>query len=303
MLADVDVADALGPGPRDRGPGSAAATREYRIGDLARAAGITVRTVRYYQERKLLPPPRRAGRVGWYSETHLARLRIIGVLLNRGHTLGGAGELLSAWEQGYDLATLLGIEQAMTASWSDDAAVPVTVAGVSALLQDQLTAEVLAEAIRLGYIEVDGDRVIRISPRLLETTTALVREGIPLPAILAAGRELQAGLDKMASLLVDLVIGNVLGRSGGPPRPDEVARLADTIERLRPVARTVIDTEFARAMDRRARVSYSELIRRLAGPDRPADPDGGQMSGLPGGAQLPGRPGWSFLCWGARSII
>ena len=128
----VDVPDTLGPGPPGRATESPAATREYRIGELARAAGITARTVRYYQERKLLPPPRRAGRVGWYSETHLARLRVIGDLLNRGHTLGGAGELLSAWEQGYDLATLLGIEQAMTASWSDEAPEPVTVAGVSA---------------------------------------------------------------------------------------------------------------------------------------------------------------------------
>jgi DNA-binding transcriptional MerR regulator len=123
------VADALEPGPRGRVPEGALATREYRIGKLVREAGITVRTVRYYQERKLLPPPRRAGRVGWYSEAHLTRLRIIGDLLNRGHTLGGAGELLSAWERGYDLATLLGIEQAMTASWSDEVPVPVTVAG------------------------------------------------------------------------------------------------------------------------------------------------------------------------------
>jgi len=267
----VDVADALAPGPPGGGPGgdpgSAPATREYRIGELARAAGLSVRTVRYYQERRLLPPPRRAGRVGWYSEAHLTRLRILGDLLSRGHTLGGAGELLSAWEQGYDLGALLGIEHAMTASWSDDVPVPVTVAGASALLQDQLTPEVLAQAARLGYLEVDGDRVIHVSRRLLETTTALVREGIPLPAILAAGSELQAGLDRMASLLVDLVISHRLGDGGGPPRPDEVARLTDTIERLRPVARTVIETEFGRAMDRRSRVAYAELIRRLAAPD------------------------------------
>jgi len=252
MLAGVDVAD-----------GPALVTREYRIGELARAAGVTERTVRYYQERKLLPPPRRAGRVGWYSEAHLARLRVIGDLLSRGHTLGGARELLSAWERGYDLATLLGIEQAMTASWSDEAPVPVTVAGVSALLQDQLTGDALADAVRLGYLEVDGDQV-HVSRRLLETTTILVREGIPLPAILAAGREVQAGLDKLASLFVELVISNLAAGRSGPPHPDEVAQLADTIARLRPVARTVIDTEFARAMDRRTRVAYREFIRRLA---------------------------------------
>jgi DNA-binding transcriptional MerR regulator len=256
MLAQVDAADGSARGYADRAADGAAGAREYRIGELAREAGITVRTLRYYQERKLLPPPRRAGRIGWYSRAHVIRLRIIGQLLDRGHTLEGIGELLSAWEHGSDLAALIGFEQALAAPWSDEVPAPVTVADVSALLEGQLTPEVLEEAVRLGYISVDGDRVIHVSRRLLDATTALVREGIPLPAILAAGRELQAGLDKMALLFVELVTTHVLDRPGAAPGPDEIARFAETIERLRPVARTVIDTEFARAMDRRAGVTY-----------------------------------------------
>lgn len=73
--------------------------REYRIGELADAAGVPVRTLRYYQERKLLPPPRRTGRIGLYSEGRLARLRVIADLLGRGHALEGVREPLSAWEQ------------------------------------------------------------------------------------------------------------------------------------------------------------------------------------------------------------
>jgi DNA-binding transcriptional MerR regulator len=276
MLAQVEDADGLAEGT--------AAGHEYRIGELARAAGITVRTLRYYQERKLLPPPRREGRIAWYPQAHLTRLRIIAQLLERGHTLGGTGELLSAWEQGYDLAELLGFERAMTAPWSDEVPVPVTVADVSALLDGQLTQEVLDEAVRLGYLEVDGDRVVHVSRRLLDTTMALVREGIPLTAILAASREVQAGLDGMAALFVDLVITHVLGGRSGPPQPHEVARLSETIERLRPVARTVIDAEFARAMDRRARGTYSEFIRLLGTRDRRAQ----AASGAPR-ARRPGR--------------
>ena len=41
---------------------------EYRIDDLAREAGTTVRNVRVYQDRGLLPPPRREGRAGIYSD-------------------------------------------------------------------------------------------------------------------------------------------------------------------------------------------------------------------------------------------
>jgi DNA-binding transcriptional MerR regulator len=258
------------------------AGREYRIGELAREAGITVRTLRYYQERKLLPPPRREGRIGWYSEAHLTRLRVIGQLLDRGHTLGGTAELLSAWEQGYDLAELLGFERAMTAPWSDAATEQLTVADAAALLGDELTPELLGEAVRLGYIEVDSNGALNVSKRLLDTTAALVREGIPLPAILAAGRELQAGLDAMASLFVDLVVSHVVARPGGGSPPREVARLAETMRRLRPVARAVIDEEFARAMDRRARDTYSEFLRLLTTQDRDRDP------GAPGGTDAPG---------------
>lgn len=42
--------------------------REYRMAELARLAGITVRTVRFYRERKLIPPPRREGRIAWYDD-------------------------------------------------------------------------------------------------------------------------------------------------------------------------------------------------------------------------------------------
>jgi DNA-binding transcriptional MerR regulator len=287
MLAQVDAADESAHSDADRVADEAPVAREYRIGELAREAGITVRTLRYYQERKLLPPPRRAGRIGWYSQAHMIRLRIIGQLLDRGHTLGGIGELLSAWEQGYDLAALLGFEQALTAPWLDEVPAPLTVADVSALLEGQLTPEVLGEAVRLGYIGVDGDRVIHVSRRLLDATTILVREGIPLPAILAAGRELQASLDQAALLFVELVVTHVLGRRGAPPRPDEIARFAETIERLRPVAGTVIDVEFARAMDRRAGAAYAEFIRLLAARDRLAGPGvlgGAAASGTSGGA-------------------
>jgi DNA-binding transcriptional MerR regulator len=83
---------------------------EYRIDDLARAAGTTVRNVRVYQDRGLLPPPRREGRTGIYGEAHLARLRLIGQLLERGYTFAHIGEFLEAWQRGRNLTDLLGLE-------------------------------------------------------------------------------------------------------------------------------------------------------------------------------------------------
>ena len=50
---------------------------EYRVEELARAAGVPVDTLRFYQARGLLPAPRRRGRVAVYDEDHGARLRRI----------------------------------------------------------------------------------------------------------------------------------------------------------------------------------------------------------------------------------
>src|SRR3954471_18150654 len=46
------------------------------IDELARAGGSSVRNVRLYQERGLLPKPRRHGRRALYDKTHLDRLKL-----------------------------------------------------------------------------------------------------------------------------------------------------------------------------------------------------------------------------------
>ncbi|MCA9914464.1 MAG: MerR family transcriptional regulator, partial [Anaerolineae bacterium] len=94
--------------------------RSYTIDELARTAETTVRNIRAYQDKGLLPPPELRGRKGFYSSKHLARLRVISGLLDRGFTLASIGELLSALEQGIDLRNLLGLETAITSPWTDE---------------------------------------------------------------------------------------------------------------------------------------------------------------------------------------
>lgn len=48
--------------------------RNYSIGGLADAAGVSRRTVRFYVQRDLLPPPEGLGRGAHYTDEHLARL-------------------------------------------------------------------------------------------------------------------------------------------------------------------------------------------------------------------------------------
>jgi len=65
------------------------------IGGLARAAGVGVETVRYYQRRGLLPEPARPpGEVRRYGDKDLKRLRFIRSAQAAGFTLNEIKELL-----------------------------------------------------------------------------------------------------------------------------------------------------------------------------------------------------------------
>lgn len=70
----------------------------WTIGKLAKAGGVGVETVRYYQRRGLLPTPVRGGGpdagVRRYGEGELRRLRFIRSAQAAGFTLDEIGELL-----------------------------------------------------------------------------------------------------------------------------------------------------------------------------------------------------------------
>ncbi|MFF8944319.1 MerR family transcriptional regulator [Streptomyces sp. NPDC014864] len=201
--------------------------------ELARLAGITVRTLRFYRERKLIPPPRREGRIAWYDDHHLARLRTISALLERGHTLNGIAELAEAFDHGRDVGDLLGL-----GAPTEETPVRLTPEELADHFAGQVTAENLAAAMRLGYLGTDGDEIVHISRRLLDVSAALVREGIPLAEVLAAGQRVREHADALAELFTDLVTRHA---------PEE------ELHRLRPLAKSVVEAELSMALDRRLR--------------------------------------------------
>jgi len=201
--------------------------------ELAAKAGITVRTLRFYRERKLIPPPRREGRIAWYDDHHLSRLRTISALLERGHTLNGIAELADALDHGRDVADLLGV-----GGPTEEEPVRLTPEELAARFEGEVTPENLAAAMDLGYLGTDGDEIVHISRRLLDVSSALVREGIPLSDVLAAGKQVREHVDTLAEMFATLVL-----RHG----PEE------NLQRLRPLARSVVEAELSLALDRRLR--------------------------------------------------
>lgn len=239
---------------------------DYRIEQLAEAAGTTVRNVRSYQDRGLLPAPRRDGRVAWYSEEHLGRLRLIGMLLERGYSLGNIAELVKTWETGGDLRELLGFEVAVTSPFVDE---PPSTIGFDELteLYGTLDPAAVLRASEIGLLSFDSPESGRLavrSMRLLRAGAELHRAGVPLDALLDELQALRDDVDLIAKRFVRLVVRHVFDRLGPDmPPPKEANRLAEMVRRVRPLAEVVVDAELARALERHIRAGLGDRLDKL----------------------------------------
>ncbi len=90
----------------------------FTVDELAARAGVTVRTVRFYSSRGLLPPPVLGPRrVGRYGEDHLARLALIEEMQRQGMTLAAIERHLRQLPAGLSPRELA-VQRAVVASWA-----------------------------------------------------------------------------------------------------------------------------------------------------------------------------------------
>lgn len=249
--------------PAGREAGQDANASEYTVDELAQAAGTTVRNVRAYQDRGLLPPPERRGRVGVYGDRHLSRLRLIGNLLQRGYSLNNIKELVTAWEKGSDLADLMGLEEAITSPWSSEVPVHLSPSELKQLFPGGLSEQSLQRATALDLIQPVRDGYRLKQPRLLNAGAELVRLGIPLNDMFDLLRGLRDNVERVADELVKPAARLIDRYDNKPPPRDELPGLADLIWQLRPMAMVAVESEVQRAMEAAANRFLIERVSRV----------------------------------------
>lgn len=240
-----------------------AGAAEWNIDELARAARTTVRNIRAYQDRGLIPPPERRGRAAVYGNAHLSRLRIIGQMLTRGYTLASIGELILAWERGQDLGGLLGLELAVSSPWSDETPVHYSLVDLVKMFE-RFELSWLMKAAELGVLKPEGARFLAPSPRMIQAGAELVKAGIPLDQMLDVVARLRANVETAADQMVQLVEQHLFGAfTDSLPPADEATRLTDIIWRLRPLVEKAVHAEVARAMELAANRHLGDRLERL----------------------------------------
>lgn len=232
----------------------AAQPNEYTVDELARVAESTVRNIRAYQDRDLLAPPEKRGRVGVYDDTHVSRLRLINHLLARGYTLANIQDLIKAIDEGHDLRSILGLENAIGSRWSHERPRKYSLVELAKMFGVKGTpaslTKTVSKAIELGLLERDGLSFVARSPATLNAGATMAQAGIPLADLLDAVHASRAHFNAIAKSLVDLVVRQLDHyEADALPPPADVPALVDAIWRVRPLGMVLVESEMNRALE------------------------------------------------------
>ena len=246
----VTVSSAINPMAEPSLPERSPEGRGYTVDELASAAGVPSRTIRFYQSVGVLPRPARRGRVALYNDRHIERLRLVANLQDRGLSLRAVRHLLRQdSEDARLLSSCLGLEK----PWSDD---PPRTVGHEELetLMGERPPGTIASLVDLGVverIETGPAPSYRIgSPGLLRVTLALQANGIDVKTAVGAGDILRRRLGTAARELVGYFserAGRGFGRNDGPEE------IAAALIALRPLAGEAARLIFARQIERAIR--------------------------------------------------
>jgi DNA-binding transcriptional MerR regulator len=238
MAADELEADELESGELD-------------IDELAHQAGTTVRTVRMYQEKGLLPAPLRRGRKASYRMEHLTRLRLVQRLADRGYSLAAIKDLVEAWNAQHGLGHVLGLEAAVIEPLSTEPPRRFTADELTELFPGDEDLSGLARAMEIGLVVSDGEEFIAPNPTMVMAGAALVAGGMPLPAALDIATATLEAADRLAQKYVAEFLEHVWApfEDAGEPAAD-MPTMVREIREKRALAVTAVASAMAQAMDK-----------------------------------------------------
>lgn len=235
------------------------------IDELAREAGMTVRTVRSHQAAGLLPPPEVRARTGYYGPDHVARLRLIADLQEEGFNLKGIRRLLERVPA--SSLKLLALKEAIVAPSVDDETPEIfTEEELRARFGPEVGVRTLAHATKLGLLVPLRDGTYEApSPALLRAAEDVMARGVTLGAALTVVERVKHQCEGSARVFVKLFLDEVVApfENAGSPA-DGLPDLIETIEALRPLATEVLSAVFHQTMATEVQKSFTRELRKRA---------------------------------------
>ena len=230
-----------------------------RVEQLAQRSGVSVDTIRYYQSKGLLDPPRREGRVAWYGKTHLERLARVRALQQRGFSLATIARLVSGELDAADealLGELSGADRA-TGAAPDGTSAEADRVGIESFTLDELAIRTGVPLPLLKSVEAEGllvprrvagqERYTAEDVEACRAGLVILEWGVPLSALLEVARDHGEATDGLARAAVELFseyVRDPVHRTGDP----DATTLLEAYAALLPAVTTLVSYHFTRTL-------------------------------------------------------
>ncbi|CAM5674680.1 transcriptional regulator [Streptomyces spiroverticillatus] len=233
------------------------------VDELAARAGVTVRTIRFYSTKGLLPPPVIGPRrVGHYGPEHLSRLALIEELQHHGMTLSAIERYLEQLPpdlSAHDLA----IHRAVVASWSPDSAELATRAELERRAGGPLSDTDLDRLAAMSVLErAEDPDTFRVDPGLLALGVQLLGVPIAHETILAARTILmehtRSAARELTRLFRDEVWSPYRERESDPEHVEAMKSLS---AHMQPMVLQALVTAFQRSLKEELRAAFVDKER------------------------------------------
>ncbi|MBW5483998.1 MerR family transcriptional regulator [Streptomyces bambusae] len=226
------------------------------VDELAARAGVTVRTVRFYSTRGLLPPPVIGPRrVGHYGPEHLSRLALIEELQHQGMTLSAIERYLDALPDdlsAHDLA----IHRALVSAWAPDSAEQVSRAELQRRAGRALSDPDVRRLTAMNVVAPVGGG-FRVDLGLLRLGVALLDVPISYETILAARTVLVEHTRSAAHEITRLFRDEVWGPfTEGEDDPERVEAMKSLSAHMQPMVVQALVTAFQRSLKEELRAAF-----------------------------------------------
>ncbi|HET9860800.1 MAG TPA: MerR family transcriptional regulator [Nocardioidaceae bacterium] len=238
---------------------------EMTIDQLAASVQMTVRNVRAYAGRGLIPAPRLVGRTGYYGPEHASRLRLIRDLLDRGYTLSAVEKTLlrhSTSTAGHALDLLHTLEDPLGRSEQPE---EMTVAELTRLAEVEHDDAFLDRLVEIGMIErVDEENVRLLKPLTVRAGAKAMALGLDRYSVAALLPLLAEHLHEIAQRFVDEFRQQIWAPFADAGFPDgEWPAMLEGIETILPVASQAVLAVFRDQLNIVIEEALGEELSRL----------------------------------------
>jgi DNA-binding transcriptional MerR regulator len=218
------------------------------LDELTTRVGMSVRNIRFYTTKGLVPPPIRRGRSGYYTDSHVARLELVRELQNHGFTLTAIERYVADIPDDASPEDIA-LRRTMLAPWQADLPVAMSRTELSRRAGRPLSDDDIDTLVALGVVR-RRQHQLAVAVSQLPNGMRLLDLGFPAEVAEAARQVFLAHGREMADEL-EAVIRTRLAPAYDEGMDDE--RLREVLERLKPLSVGGLVTAYENSVTRAAR--------------------------------------------------